>query len=82
MSLPSAAGTSISLAPRMRSGAPVSSTAMWAPAVQITASAGRSSAGRARMLAPVPLNVSSVVTSAPNSSLNAPSQRRVQSSAP
>ena len=71
-SLPSTDGRSISLAPRMRSGAPVSSMATWAQSVQTTASAGPSRQARARMLAPVPLKVSSVVTS-PNSSPNAPS---------
>ena len=41
-SLPSAVGTSISLAPTNRSGAPVSSTLMWADSVQTTACAGPS----------------------------------------
>ena len=80
-SLPSGAGRSISLAPRIRSGAPVSSVAMWAPSVHTTASAGPSSVASASTLAPVPLNVSSVVTS-PNSSRNAPSHSFVQASSP
>ena len=76
VSLASSLGRSISLAPRIRSGAPVSSTAMCDHAEHTTASAGPSSAASASTLAPVPLNVSSVVTSRRTARGTRPRRRR------
>ena len=77
---------SISLVASARSGAPVSSTAMWAQSVQTTAWFGPgsepSNVASATMLAPVPLNVRRVVTSAPKRSRNRSVHSRVCSSSP
>lgn len=56
MSLPSGVGTVSSLRPPIRSGAPPSSTLMWADSAQITAPHRSVSAWSAVTLAPVPLN--------------------------
>jgi hypothetical protein len=55
VSFPSRVGTVSSFEPRKRSGAPHSSTSMWAPSAQTTASNGLSSVCRPTTLAPVPL---------------------------
>ena len=55
VSLPSGVGTVTSLEPRKRSGAPHSSTSMWAPSAQTTASKGRSIDWSPTTLVPVPL---------------------------
>ena len=55
VSLPCSVATVSSLVPASRSGAPHSSTCMWATSVQITASNGRVRASIEATLAPVPL---------------------------
>jgi hypothetical protein len=77
---------SISLVASTRSGAPVSSTAMWAQSVQTMPwwppGSDDISVASAMTLAPVPLNASRVVTSVPNRSRKRASHSRVWSSSP
>ncbi len=67
MSLPSGVGTSQSLLPRKRSGAPHSSQLMCAFWLQMTFSHGRSSDCSAVTLAPVPLKTKKTSTCSPSS---------------
>ena len=72
----------MSLAPRMRSGAPVSSTLMWEPSVQTTACAGPSIEASATLLAPVPLHTISASQPPPNRSRKRATAAVVQRSFP
>ena len=54
--------------PAMRSGAPHSSTFMWATSVQMTASCGSVSASIAATLAPVPLKTKYAAADSPKCS--------------
>ncbi len=80
--LASTEGISISFAPRKRSGAPASSTAMCDHEVHTTASAGCNMFARAITLAPVPPKANRVTTSLPNRSENAASASCVYRSLP
>ena len=68
--------------PAIRSGAPHSSVATWALAVQMTASHGRSTDASATTLAPVPPNVKNDRASASNTELTRAPARAVHGSSP
>ena len=72
----------MSLEPVNRSGAPHSSTWMWAVSGQMTASYGASRHWRPTTLAPVPPQVKATSTGPPNTWRNASTARAVQASAP
>ncbi len=72
----------MSLAPTNRSGAPVSSTLMWADSVHTTACAGPTIVASDRTLAPEPPHTKSTSVPAPNRSRNTPVASAVHRSAP
>ena len=80
--LPSVLGKVSSFEPRIRSGAPVSSTAMWAHWLHTMQSAGRISAASAITLAPVPFHTSNACDAGPNRSRNRASASAVHASEP
>ena len=82
VSFPSGVATGISLLPRNRSGAPHSSTLMWALSAQMTASKGRRSDWSPTTLAPVPLKVKHTSASWPKCSRKSSMARGVTGSAP
>ena len=82
-SRPSGVGSATSLEPRIRSGAPPSSTLMCATCEHTTASQGRGRQDwRAMRLAPVPLATSSGTLSGPKTSRSASSACRDHGSSP
>ncbi len=81
-SLPSTDSALSSFTPAQRSGAPHSSTSMWAPATQTTASWGRVTASIASTFAAVPLKTGKPSAFGPKCSRITSSKRFVQPSSP
>ncbi len=75
-------GSVSSLAPTVLSGAPPSSTAMWAHSVHTTQSAGLAIVVNAMTLAPVPFQTRKVSVAGPKRSRKRASASSVQASAP
>ncbi len=82
MSLPSSVGTFRILIPATRSGAPPSSTLMWAVDAAITAPQRGSIDCRPVTFAPVPLNTGNACTPSPKWWANTSCRRAVYASSP